>query len=89
MLAKEKATDSADVTRPTTRSSSRSAPQDRAVSTSKAAELRKGATDAVVRFVREQGGRVPADVTELSDKVRGPAEPRCRRRRAAAVGIIH
>src|SRR4029077_16006440 len=32
-------------------------------------QLRKGATDAVVKFVKEQGGRVPADVTELSDKI--------------------
>src|SRR6202023_2842551 len=31
--------------------------------------LRKGATDAIVAFVKEKGGRIPSDVTQLSDKI--------------------
>src|SRR4029077_14118661 len=31
--------------------------------------LRKGATDAIVNFAKEQGGRIPSEVTELSDKI--------------------
>src|SRR5262249_33858953 len=31
--------------------------------------LRKGATEAIIAFVREQGGRVPTEITELSDKI--------------------
>jgi K+-transporting ATPase ATPase B chain len=31
--------------------------------------LRKGATDAIIAFVREGGGRVAPDVTELSDRI--------------------
>src|SRR5262249_17244887 len=32
-------------------------------------QLRKGATDAVVTFVKEQGGRIPTEITELSDRI--------------------
>src|SRR5579864_3177122 len=32
-------------------------------------QLRKGATDAIVVFVKEQGGRIASDVTEMSDKI--------------------
>src|ERR1700704_3661398 len=31
--------------------------------------LRKGATDAIVNFVKQQGGRIPPEGTELSDKI--------------------
>ena len=31
--------------------------------------LRKGATDAIARFVREQGGQVPAEFQEMSDRI--------------------
>jgi len=31
--------------------------------------LRKGATDAIARFVREQGGKVPSDFTEKSERI--------------------
>ena len=31
--------------------------------------LRKGATDAIVEFVRREGGEVPATITELSDRI--------------------
>ena len=32
-------------------------------------QLRKGATDAIVHFVKEQGGRVAAEVIDLSDRI--------------------
>jgi K+-transporting ATPase ATPase B chain len=32
-------------------------------------QLRKGATDAIVTFVRQQGGRVPSEIVDLSDKI--------------------
>src|SRR5262249_18316285 len=32
-------------------------------------QLRKGATDAIVAFVKQQGGRVPPQITEMSDKI--------------------
>src|SRR5262249_34283753 len=32
-------------------------------------QLRKGATDAIVTFVRQQGGLIPSEITELSDKI--------------------
>src|SRR5262249_36742245 len=31
-------------------------------------QLRKGATEAVVNFVRQQGGRIPSEITEMSDR---------------------
>ena len=31
--------------------------------------LRKGATDAIVAFVKQEGGQIPAGVTELSDEI--------------------
>jgi K+-transporting ATPase ATPase B chain len=53
-------------------------------------QLRKGATDAVVKFVREQGGRVPADVTELSDKIaRTGGTPLAVADGSHLLGIIH
>src|SRR5262244_172790 len=32
-------------------------------------ELRKGATEAIITFIRERGGRVPAELTEVSDRI--------------------
>ena len=52
--------------------------------------LRKGATDAIVDFVKEQGGRVPAEVTELSDKIsRTGGTPLAVADGARLLGIIH
>src|SRR6202051_2023327 len=52
--------------------------------------LRKGATDAIVTFVKEQGGRIPADVTELSDKIsRTGGTPLAVADGPRLLGIIH
>jgi len=52
--------------------------------------LRKGATDAVIKFVQEQGGRVPADVKELSDKIaRTGGTPLAVADGSKLLGIIH
>ena len=32
-------------------------------------QLRKGATEAICRFAKEQGGEVPADFQEMSDRI--------------------
>jgi K+-transporting ATPase ATPase B chain len=32
-------------------------------------QLRKGATDAVIKFVKEHGGHVPTEITEMSDRI--------------------
>src|SRR6185295_12467333 len=32
-------------------------------------QLRKGATDAIVTFVKQQGGRIPSELTDMSDKI--------------------
>src|SRR5262245_58963900 len=53
-------------------------------------QLRKGATDAVVKFVKEQGGRVPPDLTELSDKIaRTGGTPLAVADGSRLLGIIH
>jgi len=53
-------------------------------------QLRKGATDSIVKFVREQGGRVPADVTEISDKIaRTGGTPLAVADGSQLLGIIH
>ncbi len=53
-------------------------------------QLRKGATDAVVRFVIGQGGRIPSDITELSDKIaRTGATPLAVADGPRLLGIIH
>ena len=45
-------------------------------------QLRKGATEAIVNFVKERGGTIPAGFSEISDEqFPVPAEPPCRRRR--------
>jgi K+-transporting ATPase ATPase B chain len=52
--------------------------------------LRKGATDAVVNFVKQQGGRVPAEITEMSDKIsRGGGTPLAVADGSHLLGIIH
>ncbi len=52
--------------------------------------LRKGATDAIVTFVKEQAGRVPTEVTELSDKIsRTGGTPLAVADGARLLGIIH
>ncbi len=53
-------------------------------------QLRKGATDAIVKFVKEQGGRIPAEVTELSDKIsRTGGTPLAVADGSTLLGIIH
>jgi K+-transporting ATPase ATPase B chain len=53
-------------------------------------QLRKGATDAIVNFVKEQGGRIPSEVTELSDKIsRTGGTPLAVADSAKLLGIIH
>jgi K+-transporting ATPase ATPase B chain len=53
-------------------------------------QLRKGATDAIVMFVKAQGGRIPAEVTELSDKIsRTGGTPLAVADRSVLLGIIH
>jgi K+-transporting ATPase ATPase B chain len=53
-------------------------------------QLRKGATDAVARFVRENGGQVPPELLETSEKISrqgGTPLAVCDGRRA--LGVIH
>jgi K+-transporting ATPase ATPase B chain len=54
-------------------------------------QLRKGATDAIIAFAKEQGARsVPADVKELSDKIsRTGGTPLAVADGARLLGIIH
>jgi K+-transporting ATPase ATPase B chain len=53
-------------------------------------QLRKGATDAIVTFVRQQGGRVPADISEMSDKIaRAGGTPLAVADGGRLLGIIH
>ncbi len=52
--------------------------------------LRKGATDAIVGFVKERGGRVPPEVSELSDGIsRTGGTPLAVADGARLLGIIH
>src|ERR1700676_2666026 len=52
--------------------------------------LRKGATDAIIKFVKEAGGRVPAEVTELSDRIsRTGGTPLAVADGSRLLGIIH
>jgi potassium-transporting ATPase ATP-binding subunit len=53
-------------------------------------QLRKGATEAVIRFVEERGGRVPVNFRELSDRVsRSGGTPLAVADGARILGIIH
>jgi K+-transporting ATPase ATPase B chain len=53
-------------------------------------QLRKGATDAIVAFVKEHGGRIPSEVTELSDRIsRTGGTPLAVADSSKLLGIIH
>src|SRR5712692_1973842 len=53
-------------------------------------QLRKGATDAIVNFVKQQGGRIPSDVTDLSDKIsRTGGTPLAVADGSRLLGVIH
>jgi len=52
--------------------------------------LRKGATDAVIKFVEEQGGRIPSDLKEISDRIgRTGGTPLAVADGARMLGIVH
>jgi len=52
--------------------------------------LRKGATDAVVKFVIEHGGDIPADLQELSDRIsRNGGTPLAVADTKRLLGVIH
>jgi potassium-transporting ATPase ATP-binding subunit len=52
--------------------------------------LRKGATDAIVQFVVDQGGKIPANFTELSDRIsRTGGTPLAVADGARLLGIVH
>ena len=53
-------------------------------------ELRKGATDAIVRFVQEHGGKADASVTELADRIaRSGGTPLAVADGKRLLGVIH
>ena len=53
-------------------------------------QLRKGATDSIIAFVKDQGGRIAADVTEMSDKIsRTGGTPLAVADGKRLLGIIH
>src|SRR5579884_306898 len=53
-------------------------------------QLRKGATDAVMQFVRDRGGKVPAGFLEMSDRIsRSGGTPLAVCRWPAVVGLVH
>jgi potassium-transporting ATPase ATP-binding subunit len=53
-------------------------------------ELRKGATAAIIRFVEDQGGHVPSDVTDMSDRIaRTGGTPLAVADGPRLLGIIH
>jgi potassium-transporting ATPase ATP-binding subunit len=52
--------------------------------------LRKGATDAIGQFVREQGGRIPRELIEISERIaRQGGTPLAVADRDRALGVIH
>src|SRR5262249_37304292 len=52
--------------------------------------LRKGATDAIIGFVRQQGGRIPSEITEMSDRIaRLGGTPLAVADGSRLLGIIH
>ena len=52
--------------------------------------LRKGATDAIGRFVRERGGHIPQDMIDISDRIsRQGGTPLAVADGERAIGIIH
>ncbi len=53
-------------------------------------QLRKGATEAILNFVRERGGSIPAGFTEISDKVaRSGGTPLAVADGPRLLGIVH
>jgi potassium-transporting ATPase ATP-binding subunit len=53
-------------------------------------QLRKGATEAIARFVEEQGGRVPAGLQEIADVIsRQGGTPLAVAEGSRALGVIH
>ena len=53
-------------------------------------QLRKGATDAIIRLVEEQGGRVPPSLKEAADKIsRQGGTPLAVADGSRALGVIH
>src|SRR5262245_62552397 len=53
-------------------------------------QLRKGATVAIVAFVRQQGGRIPSEITEMSDRIsRAGGTPLAVADGARLLGIIN
>jgi K+-transporting ATPase ATPase B chain len=53
-------------------------------------ELRKGATDAITQFVKEQGGIVPAELRELAERIsRQGGTPLAVANGRRALGVIH
>ncbi len=52
--------------------------------------LRKGATDAILKFVKEQGGSIPASLEEISERIaRSGGTPLAVADGSRALGIIH
>src|ERR1700690_3496235 len=52
--------------------------------------VRKGATDSVAEFVREHGGQVPAQLTEITDRIsRFGGTPLVVADRDRALGVVH
>ncbi len=53
-------------------------------------QLRKGATDAIVAFVRQQGGTIPPEITEISDRIaRAGGTPLAVADGSRLLGVIH
>jgi K+-transporting ATPase ATPase B chain len=53
-------------------------------------QLRKGATEAIIAFVKQQGGRVPLELTEMSEKIaRAGGTPLAVADGARLLGIIN
>ena len=52
--------------------------------------LRKGATDAIVNFVKEQGGQVPGDFMGISDRIsRAGGTPLAVADGSRMLGVVH
>jgi K+-transporting ATPase ATPase B chain len=52
--------------------------------------LRKGATDSIGQFVREQGGRIPQEMVDIADRIaRQGGTPLAVADRNRALGVIH
>jgi len=52
--------------------------------------VRKGATEAVIEFVAEHGGKVPVELTEITDRIsRSGGTPLVVADRGRALGVVH